>query len=155
MPPARLGVKTCFPSENAMTQKKPERFLRQESDSVQTCLGATAKIKQSIADSGLHSEKRIMVELAIIGLLVGAGMAPRFTVFALVPAIIFMLAVIAMAGVAGGETVWWIVGVVAAVSISIQFGYLGGAILQAIRRGLFHREIRKPAAAPGIYFGEH
>ena len=96
-----------------------------------------------------------MVELTIIGLLVGAAMALRFTVFALVPAIIFILAVIAMAGVVGGETVWLIVGAMAAVSLSIQFGYLGGVILQAIRRGLSHREIRKPAAAPGIYFGEH
>ena len=61
-----------------------------------------------------------MVELTIIGLLVGAAMALRFTVFALVPAIIFILAVIAMAGVVGGETVWWIVGAMAVVSIRIS-----------------------------------
>ena len=71
-----------------------------------------------------------MVELTIIGLLVGAALGLQFRVFALVPLMPFMLAVVAMGGVLQGETASWIVGAMAAVGISVQFSYLGGAILR-------------------------
>jgi hypothetical protein len=76
---------------------------------------------------------RVMVTLAIIGLLVGAALSLYLRVFALVPALLFMFAVAAIVGMLRGETAWWAVGAMAAVGISVQLGYFGGSVLRQAR----------------------
>jgi hypothetical protein len=71
-----------------------------------------------------------MVTFAIIGLLAGAALSLHLRVFALVPAIPFMLAVAAIVGMSRGETVCWTVSAMAAVGMSVQLSYFGGNVLR-------------------------
>lgn len=78
-----------------------------------------------------------MVALAVVGVLVGAVLALRFKVFALVVAISSVSVVIA---VAGGSNVWWTAGAIAVAAASVQLGYFGAAVLRFALNKQFHRE---------------
>jgi hypothetical protein len=75
------------------------------------------------------------VELTIIAWLVGTVLSLRFNVFALVPAISFMLVFVAVAEVSRGETIWWTAASMLSVAISAQLGYFGTSILRFILDG--------------------
>ena len=70
-----------------------------------------------------------MLEVGIISVLVGAVLALRFRVLALLVAIPFMLAVVAVGGVARGMATWWTAIAMVVATVSVQLGYLGGSIL--------------------------
>jgi putative Ca2+/H+ antiporter (TMEM165/GDT1 family) len=66
--------------------------------------------------------------LALISFYVGAVLAWRFKVFVLVPTIAVDVIVVAAVGVARGDYVWSIVLAMVLSTISLQLGYLAGAI---------------------------
>jgi hypothetical protein len=72
-----------------------------------------------------------MLILAAIGLLVGAALGLRFSVFILIPAICFALIIAAIDGIAGGHEVWWIASTMVIVATSIQVGYIGGVVVRS------------------------
>ncbi len=76
-----------------------------------------------------------MLALALLGALLGGVIALRFRVFALIPVISLVLAIVATGGVLRGEGAWSIVQSMAMVWISIQVGYLCGAILRSASWG--------------------
>jgi hypothetical protein len=71
-----------------------------------------------------------MISLSMVSLLVGALLAQRFRIIALVPATLTVLVVAIGAGVAQVSSAWWIVGMIAAASASIQVGYFVGMLIQ-------------------------
>src|ERR1700676_385273 len=75
------------------------------------------------------SSRRLMVEFGIIAVpwLVGAALSLRFRVFALVPAISFMLVLVAAAEISRGGTAWSTVATVLLVTISAELGYFVGS----------------------------
>jgi len=86
-----------------------------------------------------------MVEIAIFCFLVGAALSRHFTVFVLVPAMLFAFVVIAVGEGVGGETISWIE--IASVLLFVQLGYLGGGILQYAFDERSHRKI-EPRTRP-------
>jgi hypothetical protein len=70
-----------------------------------------------------------MLALIAIAALVGAALALRFTVLALVPTTIFLLAVVAISLVVRGDTIWWIGVMMFAAAASLQLGYFGASLL--------------------------
>jgi hypothetical protein len=87
-----------------------------------------------------------MLSVAMAAGLAGAVLARRFRLFALVPTIAFLLAVVAVGGVLAGETVRWIVAAMVAAAASLQFGYLVGAFLWSSEKTL--RRIKSDSVAP-------
>jgi hypothetical protein len=71
-----------------------------------------------------------MVEIAVIGVIVGAVLAVRFSVYALIVAIPLLLAVAALAAVSNEETGWWIAVAMALAAASVQVGYFGESVLR-------------------------
>ena len=69
-----------------------------------------------------------MIWLSIVSLSIGALLAQRFKIIALVPATLAVLVIAIGAGVA--SSAWSIVGMIAAASVSIQAGYLVGMLIQ-------------------------
>jgi hypothetical protein len=67
-----------------------------------------------------------MIWLAIISLLLGAVLAQRFRVFVLLPATSLVLAAAAGAGLAEGDTPWWILLMAIGGVASLQVGYFIG-----------------------------
>jgi hypothetical protein len=80
-----------------------------------------------------------MLAIAILSTLLGGVLALRFGVIALLPVIALMLVVVAMGGALRGEGVWSIAQVMAAVWVSVQFGYLAGAVLRSASWGPLRR----------------
>jgi hypothetical protein len=70
-----------------------------------------------------------VIALALVGLIVGATIAMHFRVFALIPAIILMLATIAIVGMLHWESGMWIASSMALAATSLQLGFLGGGII--------------------------
>jgi hypothetical protein len=70
-----------------------------------------------------------MFEFAIAGL-VGAVLGVQFGVFALVPALLFLLVFVAFGELARGETIWSTATTMLLVAISAQLGYFAGSILR-------------------------
>jgi hypothetical protein len=71
-----------------------------------------------------------MVWLSIVSLSIGALLAQRYKIIALMPATFAVLVVAVGAGVAQASSAWLIVGKIAAASVSIQAGYLVGMLIQ-------------------------
>jgi len=71
-----------------------------------------------------------MIWLSIVSLLVGALLAQRFRIIVLVPATLTVLVIAIGAGAAQASSAWWIVGMIAAASVSIQLGYFVGMLIQ-------------------------
>ena len=73
-----------------------------------------------------------MLAVIVISALVGAALAMRFRVFALVPTILIVIAIVALGGALYGETARWI-GITMLVAVaSLQFGYLGASPLRRL-----------------------
>jgi hypothetical protein len=70
-----------------------------------------------------------MLELAIISALLGAALAARFKVLAVVAAIPVALLVATAAGVTSGRSSWWIASAMAVTAASMEFGYVVGGVL--------------------------
>jgi hypothetical protein len=71
-----------------------------------------------------------MIWLSIVSLLVGALLARRFRIIVLVPATLTVLVIAIGAGVAQASSGWFVVGMIAAASVSIQAGYFLGMLIQ-------------------------
>jgi hypothetical protein len=71
-----------------------------------------------------------MIWLSIVSLSVGALLAQRFKIIALVPATFAVWVVAIGAGVAQASSAWLIVEMIAAASVSIQAGYFVGMLVQ-------------------------
>jgi hypothetical protein len=71
-----------------------------------------------------------MIWLSIVSLSVGALLARRFKIIVLVPATFAVLVIAIAAGVAQASSAWFIVGMFAAASVSIQVGYFVGMLVQ-------------------------
>jgi hypothetical protein len=71
-----------------------------------------------------------MIWLSIVSLSVGALLAQRFKIVVLVPATLTVLAIAIGAGIAQASSAWFIVGMIAAASVSIQVGYFVGMLIQ-------------------------
>jgi hypothetical protein len=86
-----------------------------------------------------------MIILAAIGLLVGAALGLRFSVFILIPAICFALIIAAVDGIARGHEVWWIASTMVIAATSIQVGYIGGIVVRSASEVMTAtRDDRKP-----------
>src|ERR1700730_12259213 len=86
-----------------------------------------------------------MIILAAIGLLVGAALGLRFSVFILIPAICLALIIAAIDGIARGHEVWWIASTMVIAATSIQVGYIGGIVVRSASEGMTAtRDDRKP-----------
>jgi hypothetical protein len=71
------------------------------------------------------------LELAIIGVVVGAVLGLRYNVLVLVPAVMFAMLFAAIVGVARADSFWSIVLMTAALAVAVQLGYLAGATIYA------------------------
>jgi hypothetical protein len=71
--------------------------------------------------------------LTIIGAVVGAVLGLRYKLFILAPVLVLGWVVVAVDGVAGGHGVWWTVGAMVTVSVSLQVGYLGVFVLRWVK----------------------
>jgi hypothetical protein len=70
-----------------------------------------------------------MLEFAVAGLL-GAVLGVEFSVFALVPTLLFLLVFVALGELSRGETIWSTAAAMLLVAISAQLGYFAGSILR-------------------------
>jgi len=73
-----------------------------------------------------------MLAVIVISGLVGAALAMRFRVFALVPSILIVIAIVALGGALRGETARWIGTTMLVAVASLQFGYLGARLLRCV-----------------------
>jgi hypothetical protein len=73
-----------------------------------------------------------MFAVIVISGLVGAVLATRFRVFALVPTILIVIAIVALGGALGGETARWIGASMLVAVAALQFGYLGASLLRRV-----------------------
>jgi hypothetical protein len=73
-----------------------------------------------------------VLTLTIISILVGTALGLRFEVFILVPTIGLTLTVVAVAGIASGDGVWWLVATMVLVATFLQLGYIGGDVLRSV-----------------------
>jgi hypothetical protein len=71
-----------------------------------------------------------MIWLSIVSLSVGALLAQRFKFAVLVPVTLTVLATAIGAGVARAGSTWFMIGMIAAASVSIQVGYFVGVLIQ-------------------------
>ncbi len=87
-----------------------------------------------------------MIILATIGTLIGAVLGLRFKVLVLVPVMVFALAIVAVDGIARGDSVWQLVAAMVVVATSVQLGFLGGSAVSAWRAA-GHGGISVPTSA--------
>ena len=73
-----------------------------------------------------------MFAVIVISGLVGAALAMRFRVFALVPTILVVIAVVALGGALRGEAARWIGTSMLVAVASLQFGYLGASLMRRV-----------------------
>jgi hypothetical protein len=76
-----------------------------------------------------------MLALIAIAALVGATLALRFKVFALVPTTVFLLAIVAIGLVVRGDPIWWVGVVMFATAASLQLGYFAASLLRMLFLG--------------------
>ena len=81
-----------------------------------------------------------MAGFAIICFLTGLAVGLQFRVLSLVPALSFMLAVVAVGGISHGETIWWTAGAMLLAALSTQLGYFGGTVLRFVMADGSRRE---------------
>jgi hypothetical protein len=70
-----------------------------------------------------------MLNISTVSILLGAAFGLRFGVLILVPVMALELGIVAVNGIAIGESVGWLAIVMSLVATSAQLGYLGGSIL--------------------------
>jgi hypothetical protein len=76
-----------------------------------------------------------MLALIAIAALVGATLALRFNILALVPTTIFLLAIVAIGLLVRGDTIWWVGVMMFATAASLQLGYFGATLLRIVLPG--------------------
>jgi hypothetical protein len=76
-----------------------------------------------------------MLALIAIAALVGATLALRFNVLALVPTTIFLLAIVAIGPLVRGDAIWWVGVMMFATAASLQLGYFGASLLRIVLPG--------------------
>jgi hypothetical protein len=72
-----------------------------------------------------------MVELTIVGLLLGSALSLHFRMFVLVPAMPFTLTIVVMGEGSLHQTILWIAVALALVATSVQLGYFMGSALSS------------------------
>jgi len=78
-----------------------------------------------------------MLALIAIAAFVGATLALRFNVFALVPTtILFLLAIVAIDLLIRGDSIWWVGVAMLATAASLQLGYFAARLLQILLPGM-------------------
>jgi hypothetical protein len=77
-----------------------------------------------------------MLALIAIAALVGATLALRFNVFALVPTTIFLLAIVAISLLVRGDAIWRVGVAMFASAASLQLGYFAASLLQMLLPGM-------------------
>jgi hypothetical protein len=70
-----------------------------------------------------------MINLSTLSILIGAAFGMRFAVFVLIPVIALELALVALAGIAMGESAAQLALVMSLVATSVQMGYVGGSLV--------------------------
>jgi hypothetical protein len=80
-----------------------------------------------------------MLALIAIAALVGAALALRFNVFALVPTTIFLLAIVAIGLLVRGDAIWWVGVAMFATAASLQLGYFAASLLRILLAGMRRR----------------
>jgi hypothetical protein len=80
-----------------------------------------------------------MPALITIAALVGAALALRFNILALIPTTIFLLSIVAMGLVVSGHDIWWVAVMMFATAASLQLGYFGASLLQMLAPGKIER----------------
>ena len=76
-----------------------------------------------------------MLPLTVIAALVGAALALRFNVLALVPTTLFVLVIVALGLVERGDPAQWIGATMFATAACVQLGYFGACLLQIVLAG--------------------
>jgi hypothetical protein len=76
-----------------------------------------------------------MLALIAITALVGAALALRFNVLALVPTTMFLLAIVAIGPLVRGDAIWWVGVMMFATAASLQLGYFGASLLLIVLSG--------------------
>jgi hypothetical protein len=100
-----------------------------------------------------------MLALIAIAALVGATLALRFKVFALVPATIFLLVIVAIDLRLRGDAIWWVGVAMFATAASLQLGYFAASLLQVLLPGMgrptpISGDRRTHSAAPPLVPGQ-
>jgi hypothetical protein len=72
-----------------------------------------------------------MLNLSTLSLLIGAAFGMRLKVFALVPVIAFELGLVALTGIASGESAMRLALVMSLAATSVQMGFIGGSLVDA------------------------
>ena len=79
----------------------------------------------------------MLAMLALIAIAaLGATLALRFNVFALVPTTIFLLAIVATVLLVRGDAIWWVGVAMLATAASLQLGYFAASLLQILLPGM-------------------
>ena len=73
-----------------------------------------------------------MISTSIISLLVGAILAQRFKVMALVPAMAIVMVLAAVAEDTHPQGIWWFFKTAAAAAVCLQSGYFAGIIVRLL-----------------------
>lgn len=76
-------------------------------------------------------------ELAIIGIVVGIVLGLRYKVLILVPAVLFVIVLAIVIGVARADSAWSIVLMTIVAATAVQLGYLAGIVIHAIIAVIF------------------
>ena len=79
-----------------------------------------------------HCVQRMMAfELAIIGIVVGIVLGLRYKVLILAPAVLFVIVLAIVIGVARADSAWSIVLMTIVAVTAVQLGYLAGIVIRA------------------------
>jgi len=70
-----------------------------------------------------------------IAALVGATLALRFSILALVPTTVFLLAIVAIDLLVRGDAIWWVGVIMFTTAASLQLGYFGASLLRIVLPG--------------------
>jgi hypothetical protein len=85
----------------------------------------------NLAINKVSRVKRMVLELAIIGAVVGAVLS-RYKVMILVPTVVFSVILGAVVGVVRSYSLWLIVLITMVLAMNVQVGYLVGLAIQAV-----------------------
>jgi hypothetical protein len=94
-----------------------------------------------------------MISLAVASLLVGALLAQRFKVMAVIPATAILLGVVLGAGLTNAHTVWSMMLTVGTAIASMQIGYL--VIGSGVRHVFGGRLLKQVVAPPSAQQSRH
>ena len=91
-----------------------------------------------------------MLMLTITGTVVGSLLAQRYKMFILIPVVGFTMLIVAVKGIALGDSIWVTAGAMAVVATAIQFGYVGGVLLHLVVDALVGRRRARVSKSTSI-----